>query len=87
MATLLDGSTSLPIGSDHRPTTLLVMTSEQPLCGSFNPNVLTFAERRWQALREAGDAHLVVVGRWSDPIGREVEPSSRVAIARKTTSW
>jgi F-type H+-transporting ATPase subunit gamma len=62
MATLLDGSTSPATGTGHRPTTLVVMTSEQPLCGSFNPNVLGFAERRWQALREAGDAHLVVVG-------------------------
>jgi F-type H+-transporting ATPase subunit gamma len=62
MAALLEGATSLPTGTDGRPTTLLVMTSEQPLCGSFNPNVLGFAEQRWQALREAGNAHLVVVG-------------------------
>jgi F-type H+-transporting ATPase subunit gamma len=38
------------------------MTSEQPLCGAFNPNVLSFAERRWQELRAAGEAHLLVVG-------------------------
>jgi F-type H+-transporting ATPase subunit gamma len=62
MATVLDGSTSLSTGTDPRATTLVVMTSEQPLCGSFNPNVLEFAEGRWQALREAGGAHLVVVG-------------------------
>ena len=62
MATLLSGTTSLPIDADHRPTTLVVMTSEQPLCGSFNPNILGYAEHRWQELREAGDAHLVVVG-------------------------
>jgi len=62
MATLLNGATSLPIAADHRPTTLVVMTSEQPLCGSFNPNILGYAEHRWQELREAGDAHLVVVG-------------------------
>ncbi len=62
MATLLDGSASLPTGADHRPTTLLVMTSEQPLCGSFNQDVLRFAERRWEVLREAGNAHLVIVG-------------------------
>jgi F-type H+-transporting ATPase subunit gamma len=62
MATLLDAETSLPAGVDHHPTTLVVMTSEQPLCGSFNPNILEFAEQRWQALRQAGDAHLVVVG-------------------------
>jgi F-type H+-transporting ATPase subunit gamma len=62
LATLLDGAASLPTPSDHRPTTLLVMTSEQPLCGPFNLNVLEFAERRWEVLRAAGDAHLVVVG-------------------------
>jgi F-type H+-transporting ATPase subunit gamma len=62
MATLLDGTASIPTAPDHRPTTLVVMTSEQPLCGSFNPNVLGFAEHRWQALREAGEARLVVVG-------------------------
>jgi F-type H+-transporting ATPase subunit gamma len=62
IATLLDDAASLPTDPDHRPTTLVVMTSEQPLCGSFNPNILGFAEHRWQALRQAGDAHLVVVG-------------------------
>jgi F-type H+-transporting ATPase subunit gamma len=67
MATVLDGSTSLPTGTDHRPTTLVVMTSEQPLCGAFNPNVLEFAERRWQALRDAEDTHLVVVGQRGIP--------------------
>jgi F-type H+-transporting ATPase subunit gamma len=62
MTSLLDGAESLPTDPDHRPTTLVVMTSEQPLCGAFNPNVLAFAEDRWRALRAAGDAHLVVVG-------------------------
>ena len=38
------------------------MTSEQPLCGSFNPNVLAFAEHRWQELRATGAVHLLVVG-------------------------
>jgi F-type H+-transporting ATPase subunit gamma len=62
MAALLDQSASPSTGTDRRPTTLLVMTSEQPLCGSFDPNVLGFAEERWRAIREAGAAHLVVVG-------------------------
>jgi F-type H+-transporting ATPase subunit gamma len=44
------------------PTTLLVMTSEQPLCGSFNQEVLAFAERRWRKLRDEGAVHLVAVG-------------------------
>jgi F-type H+-transporting ATPase subunit gamma len=38
------------------------MTSEQPLCGSFNPNVLALAERRWNQLRQEGITHLFVVG-------------------------
>jgi F-type H+-transporting ATPase subunit gamma len=62
MATLLAESATLPAEADQRHTTLLVMTSEQPLCGSFNPDVLAFAERRWHELGNAGGAHLLVVG-------------------------
>lgn len=62
LAMLLHEPEALPMGADHRATTLLVMTSEQPLCGSFNPNVLALAERRWNELREEGKAHLIVVG-------------------------
>lgn len=48
---------------ERRPTSLLVMTSEQPLCGAFNPNVLALAERRWDELRQQeGGVHLLVVG-------------------------
>lgn len=43
-------------------TMLLVMTSEQPFCGTFNQGALALAERRWRALREGGDVYLVVVG-------------------------
>lgn len=46
----------------RQPTALLVMTSEQPLCGSFNPNVLALAERRWHELRQEGSVQLFVVG-------------------------
>jgi F-type H+-transporting ATPase subunit gamma len=63
MAQLLAESATLSAGPDHRPTTLVVMTSEQPLCGSFNPDVLGFAERRWAELHEPASAHLLVVGR------------------------
>jgi F-type H+-transporting ATPase subunit gamma len=45
-----------------RPTTLLVMTSEQPLCGAFNQNVLALAERRWRELCAEGETHLLLVG-------------------------
>src|SRR5208283_70382 len=46
-----------------RPALLMVMTSEQPLCGAFNQNVLDFAERRWHEMTAGGPVHLVVVGR------------------------
>ncbi len=38
------------------------MTSEQPLCGTFNQGVLALAERRLIELRKAGETRLVVVG-------------------------
>ena len=38
------------------------MTSEQPLCGSFNPNVLEFLEHRWHEHLQVGKARLLVVG-------------------------
>jgi F-type H+-transporting ATPase subunit gamma len=44
------------------PTTLLVLTSEQPLCGPFNQQVLELAQRRWHELRAAGEVYLVGVG-------------------------
>jgi F-type H+-transporting ATPase subunit gamma len=52
---------SLP-DTEGRPPMLVVMTSEQPLCGSFNDDVLALAVRRWHELRQAGPAALVVVG-------------------------
>jgi F-type H+-transporting ATPase subunit gamma len=45
-----------------RTRMLVVMTSEQPLCGSFNQNVLTLAERRTEELRQLGGLELVIVG-------------------------
>jgi F-type H+-transporting ATPase subunit gamma len=47
---------------ENQPPTLLVLTSEQPLCGAFNQDVLALAERRWQELRQQGQVYLVVVG-------------------------
>jgi F-type H+-transporting ATPase subunit gamma len=49
-------------GADRRPTTLLVMTSEQPFCGSFNQDIIDLAEHRWHELTSVGSAHLLVVG-------------------------
>ncbi len=48
--------------ADHRPNALVVMTSEQPLCGSFNPNVLALAERRWNELQQERPTRLFVIG-------------------------
>jgi F-type H+-transporting ATPase subunit gamma len=44
------------------PPLLFVLTAEQPFCGSFNQNVLLFAEQRWRQMRNQGQARLVVVG-------------------------
>lgn len=47
-----------------RHVTLLVITANRGLCGSFNGNILDRCEKRLKALKEAGIAHrLVVVGR------------------------
>lgn len=43
-------------------TLLIVFTSEQPLCGTFNQEVVAFAEEHWRALAAAGPTELVVVG-------------------------
>ncbi|MFO1019820.1 MAG: FoF1 ATP synthase subunit gamma [Planctomycetales bacterium] len=47
----------------HRAPLLVVLTSEQPLCGAFNQNVLDFAERRWQELNRNRKPLLMGVGR------------------------
>lgn len=52
---------SLP-ATNGRPPLLIVFTSEQPLCGAFNQNVLDLAERRWDELRRQGPVHLLVIG-------------------------
>ncbi len=56
-----NGALHLP-ASDSGRTMLLVLTSEQPLCGMFNQDVLAFAERRLEDLRAAGPVEVVVVG-------------------------
>lgn len=47
---------------DSQQCTLLVMTSEQPLCGSFNQNLLAVVERRWPELCQVRRPYLVLVG-------------------------
>jgi F-type H+-transporting ATPase subunit gamma len=45
------------------PLGLLVMTSEQPLCGPLTQNIVRLAERRYRELAEQGEVRLLVVGR------------------------
>ena len=51
-----------PSRPDGRRTVLLVMTAEQPLCGSLNQNVLTLAEKRLHELGREGHVDLLVIG-------------------------
>lgn len=44
------------------PPLLVVMTSEQPFCGSFNQDVLELAIKRWEELCHLERPHLVMVG-------------------------
>lgn len=62
LASLAVDPALLPDSVSGRQTLLLVLTSEQPLCGAFNQNVLALAERRWHELRACGGVHLVIVG-------------------------
>ncbi|MFI5457472.1 MAG: F0F1 ATP synthase subunit gamma [Isosphaerales bacterium] len=62
LAAVLSESAAIQPSAGRSPTTLLVMSSEQPLCGSFNPDVLDLAERRWHELLQEGSVHLLVVG-------------------------
>ncbi len=55
------GVRSLPLAASPAPL-LLVLTSEQPLCGAFNQDVLALAARRWSELRKVPGASLIVVG-------------------------
>lgn len=51
-----------PPASDF-PLGLLVMTSEQPLCGPLTQNVVRLVERRYRELTKRGDVRLLVAGR------------------------
>lgn len=62
-----NGLEKLPLSNGHDgKKTLLVFTSEQPLCGAFNQNVLAFAEQHYQKMRAEGELDLIVVGRRGD---------------------
>jgi F-type H+-transporting ATPase subunit gamma len=62
IASLAADPALLPAPVSGRQILLLVLTSEQPLCGAFNQNVLALAERRWHQLRADGGVHLLIVG-------------------------
>jgi len=47
---------------EGRPPLLVVLTSEQPFCGTFNQDVLALAGRRWEELRRLGQIYLLLVG-------------------------
>jgi F-type H+-transporting ATPase subunit gamma len=54
---------SLPLpGAAGGKTLLMVLTSEQPFCGTFNQGMLTLAEKRWRELGGTDQVHLVAVG-------------------------
>lgn len=62
IANLATDPALLPAPVSGRRILLLVLTSEQPLCGAFNQNVLALAERRWHELVADGGVHLLMVG-------------------------
>ena len=62
LCTAESGPLRLPTIARPARRLLLVLTSEQPLCGPFNQDVLALAERRRNELRRDGEVHLVVVG-------------------------
>jgi F-type H+-transporting ATPase subunit gamma len=63
MAALLAAREKMPPSADTPvPTGLVVLTSEQGLCGSFNLDVLALAESRLHTLQQTAPVHLAVVG-------------------------
>jgi F-type H+-transporting ATPase subunit gamma len=63
IAAIADEATALALPDvKGRPTLLMILTSEQPLCGAFNQNIVDLAERRWHELRKKGIVHMAAVG-------------------------
>ena len=62
VAALPEAAMRLPEPVPGAPTLLVVMMSEQPLCGAFNQDLLPLVERRQRELAAAGPVRLVAVG-------------------------
>lgn len=62
LAALPAAALHLPAPPGDAPTLLVVMTSEQPLCGTFNQDLLVLVDRRRQAIRESGPLEILIVG-------------------------
>ncbi|HMC11582.1 MAG TPA: F0F1 ATP synthase subunit gamma [Pirellulaceae bacterium] len=62
LAALPAAALHLPYSPRGAPTLLVVMMSEQPLCGPFNQDLLAFVDRRRRELRESGPLEILVVG-------------------------
>ncbi len=62
VAVLPNEALHLPDPRPGAPTLLVVMMAEQPLCGSFNQDLLPLVQRRRGELTAAGPLRLVVVG-------------------------
>lgn len=62
-AIALSGAAPPQRNGDGYPVGLLVMTSEQPLCGALAQNIVREAVQRYRELSEAGEVHLLAAGR------------------------
>jgi F-type H+-transporting ATPase subunit gamma len=84
------GLASLPAEALHllaprrgAPTLVVVMMSEQPLCGAFNQDLLAFVDRRRRELRESGHVEILVVGQRGARllVSHGIEPSDSLPAA------
>lgn len=62
LAALPAAALQLPSPARGAPTLLVVMMSEQPLCGPFNQDLLAFVDRRRKELQQAGQLEILIVG-------------------------
>jgi F-type H+-transporting ATPase subunit gamma len=86
LAALVRGDPEVDLSfPDGQRSTVVVMTSEQPLCGSFNQNVLSLVERRWEEWCAASRPYLVLVGqRGRRPLANRGIAPDRIETAATT---